>query len=392
MSWAKIKFYCGLPFQATQSDYEKVSESLVTRWMSLSSPPETIFQIGQIKAPGISDLDYIVVYDSSKGPIPVSEYQPGAYDTETRKFYTHSVYFSSTDSWNELPACLPIFDLKLLAGKKMGVVEQVELEKPGLALVNLVNYLSIKMPSDLLQFAWSDEIHVRTTLCILNSFKYILVMYESAFGEKVPTGWREISEEIQSLRTGWKSIPSDYATMSRVIERTIEVIGELTKETAARIASKIHGALPATTVSAKDLVHFEPNWSLKQAITVARSGFNTSGIPTWTVPMEFLAVLGQNSKDSAEFRSYVRGLLGADIPCGLIECRWTIGLKRYATSVVRYENCVSRMGVPPSKYVSLGYKRHRSLFVRGIKKFQKEGIVGLIASVKRKIVAKLIRD
>ena len=77
-----------IPTKVPVSRYSDGIEHLVKRWTRLPASPIAIYQIGQVKAPGISDLDFVLVFRDSQS-IDWSQFQPASFPDWVQELFSH---------------------------------------------------------------------------------------------------------------------------------------------------------------------------------------------------------------------------------------------------------------------------------------------------------------
>ena len=144
-----------IPKQIPLERYEAALALLVNHWSGLPCPPLAIYQLGQVAAPGISDLDFIIVFPRGQ-KLNWSDFQPKAFPDWVNELLLHSPYVCDDEAWTQLPAWYPIFNLRHLWGKHLAVPALSKELQTGCAFGMLIDFLMFKLPRYILVLSWSS--------------------------------------------------------------------------------------------------------------------------------------------------------------------------------------------------------------------------------------------
>jgi hypothetical protein len=347
---------CEPPLALDRAFYRKVTEQLVAKWTELPVRPTAIYQIGQVGAPGISDLDFIVVYpDDSIVDWPM--FEPRAFPETIRQVFTHPPYLCAESAWNSMPGWFPVFDVEHLWGRRLPSPELSPVAESGVALGSLVDYLLVKIPRDLFWLSAQPKLRVRTILCMLHSLKYSFALAKRA-GIPTPTSSREFVERVDDARRdwlGWKGSPRDL--LLSLLGEAIQLSAELTGLVHTTLSPRIRQAplnRAATPPTSGLFPYFDPAWTRTGSVRSAIDSWVRTGAPKWQAPTTLQFVLSSYAAGSQDFGEYLEShgcVTGLDWD----STGWDAGLEYHAEAMVTYALGAHRLGVPAQKYVALGF-------------------------------------
>lgn len=347
-----------LPFDCTAHDYAVAAEWLAEHWARGSTAPVSVLQIGEVKAPGVSDLDFILVFEDGPGVLPFASLDPDHYSSEIRMYYTHSAYVCTVSTYAHLRVCLPVFQVRPLRGAVPSIIKIDESEKPGIAAANLVNYLSIKMPADILRISSRPLLRVRTLLCMLNSIKYVAHMAgEAGIPLRCAAQGDILGQEVQELRTSWKNITITKSGLQELTRRCVDFLGIVTAEVAEYIEKRCgYGDVSSTRSIRNAHCKLVPGWEFPDAVARARKEVHAGREFLWEVPAAFQETFSHLAWSNRAFAQFLRhhGYRQSGV-CAVPE--WRAGLDRFAASAVAYQTVLAKRGYHATKYVGFGYEK-----------------------------------
>ncbi len=159
-----------LPMHLTIDDYEETRNyflSLCENKRNIVS----VYEFGNVKCPGLSDLDFLVVLGKGYEGVPEElkiKNMPGKY----AGILSHDPVFIGEDTIEILGAVYPIFNYKKIYGKDLPIKLSTDFSlKNQLSLFTFINLL--KYPQDIFYLVKEPEIRWKTILAYLNSFNHI---------------------------------------------------------------------------------------------------------------------------------------------------------------------------------------------------------------------------
>lgn len=282
----------------------------------------SIYTVGEVSAPGFSDLDFIVVVKDAPLHIADFEQRTRAVIARHSDIIIHYPHVLPESLFSSLPYLFPFFSLNCVSGKKIPVGRVQPADAKLLTLIILHDYIDIHWPQEFLRLFlhrqrvqrggfWSHAVNeavrafnvrlggnldlpVRVTLCRLNSLKYPLRMLSLLAGKKYPAQESYV-HAIQSLRLRWFALPEKirYETLLRLLKKSIPFSLWLIAETSALLQKYV----AMSTFSAPDTFYlnkdhatayvnrWQPAFSVSASITLYQK---TSEIVSF-LPKSFLA-------------------------------------------------------------------------------------------------------
>ncbi len=345
-----------VPIQVPISHYHKAIDLLIDHWKSLREPPMAIYQCGQIAAPGISDIDFIVVYEDGVN-FDVAQFEPYRFPTWVQQLFRHSPYFCCISTWKELPAWFPIFNLQHLWGAVLPEPVLADIYKPGVALGMLVDYFIVKIPRDILWIAIERPVRLRTLLCMLHSIKYIVYLASMA-DTPVSQKANEVIDNVNSLRLDWFNLDATerMGQMAALGQEVCCLAGEqialLDKNLLKTIGFYKQSNL--TLGDSSSLFFFRTPWSFSEEIGMAIAKISRTGELAWVSPYSFTQVLALYVDECPRLGRYLFS------KCDRVDLfwnggYWNDGLRYHARAMTTYRECMAKKKVPSQQYIALGY-------------------------------------
>ncbi len=351
--------FTDIPRAIPKEKYDAAIEMLVTYWSRLPQRPMAIYQIGKVSAPGISDLDFVLVFANDK-TIDWNQFQPQSFPDWIQELMTHPPYCCTRELWADLSAWHPTFDLRYLWGDRLSAPKISEEFVSGCALGMLVDYLTVKVPRDFIWTAWERPLNVRLLLAMLHSFKYTLKLAEQA-GFTVPeSAWQTISQ-VDSLRGSWSEM-----NYSAQLEKLAQLCAEICDEAGRLITQvdiqlsqsigKLGKHVPRVTCpcSNPSLLHFVTPWTFMDAMEFTFENYSRTGRIVWTSPFSFSQIFAVYADECPQLTRYLHAQ-GCKTKLQWDGNIWNDGLRYHARAMMTYAKSAYRLGVPPQKYIALGY-------------------------------------
>jgi len=243
------------PRKFTLKDYEH-EIGRVVNVLSQCDDVISIYQIGEVSCPGISDLDFIVVVrDKMKNSVDYKKRISGL--RKNSFMLMHPPYTVSRSLAPKIIYAIPIFNLIKLYG------ENIQFQKPAdtrlLDLTILVDLISFYWPREFLDLLTKKKhysknlylrvlmtdflpckskyvIDTRNVLVRLNGMKYTLSLYNRLTGKNIPRLETPVKKAI-SLRNKWFTLSEDrYDQLLLIIHEMINGIADLITGVSALIS------------------------------------------------------------------------------------------------------------------------------------------------------------
>jgi len=348
-----------MPKQIPLERYQAALELLVNHWNGLPRAPLAIYQLGQVGVPGISDLDFVIIFNRGQR-INWSDFQPKAFPHWVQELLLHAPFVCDDEAWTQLPAWYPVFDLRHLWGKRLAVPVLSKELQIGCALGMLVDYLMVKLPRDILYLAWKRPFRVKTLLCVLHSVKYTMRLAEQA-GISVPSAATQVIGEVDQLRGSWFDLLDDER-MSIVVSlctKVCQLIGDLVDRVDHALCrqekfSATAGELIDRNGKNKYRYCFDSIWTMERSIQYAKDQFSARQPFIWPLPESFAQVLAIYGDECRGLRKHLHSL-GCFADVLWDAGGWNSGLRLHARAMVAYADSAYLLGVPSNQYISLGY-------------------------------------
>jgi len=234
------------PRQFTVKDYDHEIDRVVNV-LSKCDEVISIYQIGEVSCPGISDLDFIVVVrDKMKNS---RDYKKRISGLKKNNFLLmHPPYTINRSLAPKITYAIPIFNLVKLYGENIQFQKSANSRLLDLSiLVDLISfywprefldlltkkkhysrnlYLRVLM-TDILPFKSKYVIDTRNVLVRLNGMQYTLALYNRLTGKNIPKLEIPVKKAI-SLRNNWFKLDEDrYDQLLLIIHEMINGIADL---------------------------------------------------------------------------------------------------------------------------------------------------------------------
>jgi len=341
------------PLEASVDLYSRAIHFLVNHWSHLTNKPASIYQIGQIGAPGISDLDFILVFEDAS-PVDLKHFLPERFPAWIQDLFTHSPFFTTLKSWPNLHGWHPTFNITHLWGRELPLPTILPEHEKGLALGMLIDYLTIKIPADLLTYGLQRPLRLRTLLCLLNSVKYIFYLSEKS-GIPACSDAGKFSDDIQNLRSHWHD--HDNAENLEILLRLWDQTIHLSLEQIDLVDNFLIKEFPDLSTtnqgSPDSMFWFYSPEEDESRLELAIQNQKSHGIIPWPSPPSFLCVFSHYAEvEPILFRYFSKQ--GLKLSKSFPETAWSAGLRFHAHAMVINRLECKKMNLPSLKYVSLG--------------------------------------
>jgi len=190
-------------FRVLADDYDKAIENYL-RLIPLNRV-RSIYQIGSVGIPGLSDIDLIVVLEDDRREL-WRNYSINRLSRHDQYIFSHDCIITDVETFEVLPLWFPFTNLVHIWGKKT----KLQAPTPSTLKINLlilVGLLLTKVPSDFLLYSlFRGQFHERVMVAMLNSLKYSLDIWKSA-GQSIPSESSQFVRKYEKFRAQWFDTP-----------------------------------------------------------------------------------------------------------------------------------------------------------------------------------------
>ncbi len=215
-----------------RAKYDDVLKTYLDYIGSLSQVA-SVYQLGNISVPGISDIDLIVVLrDKFNIPVNFRNLQREITGATGMYLFSHAPYVVNRDAYADLPMLFFADNLQHAWGEKLTLncypSDQAEFYKYVIALEAAISqsFAFIKATQNKTVF------NLRSLLCNLNAVKHNFTTLAPWREASQRVGWQEYRREIDGLRNAWFQ-ENEQIRIQRVIDlsgKATVILGEVLSE------------------------------------------------------------------------------------------------------------------------------------------------------------------
>lgn len=189
--------------QIPLDDYDKAIENYL-RLIPLNRV-RSIYQIGSVSIPGLSDIDLILVLKDDRREL-WRHYSINRLSRHDQYIFSHDCIITNMETFRALPLWLPVFNLVHIWGEKTDIQPPIS-SGFETKLLMLIELLLTKVPSDFLLYSLlRGRFHERVMVAMLNSLKYAIDIWGLS-GEDVPSECGRFVREYDEFRSQWFNMP-----------------------------------------------------------------------------------------------------------------------------------------------------------------------------------------
>ena len=195
---------CDFPRALLREDYAHTMD----RYLALvrrAGDVKSVYQIGSVSSPGLSDIDLIVVL--GKGARDhAGRYTRRLLCEKDRYIVCHDAWFMDETTFQMIPHLIFYQGLQKVFGKDIETGTLTH-EDQTLPLILLVNCLIAKIPRELLWYSCvRGEFRIRTVENIVHSMTHTIELWRVAVGGEEEVAFRQFVEDYRNFRSAWESI------------------------------------------------------------------------------------------------------------------------------------------------------------------------------------------
>ena len=179
----KIKYY---PYESYQSAISKYLDNIPLDGIL------SVYQVGSIRNPGISDIDLLIVFKDLKRDL-FGKYSVSRLSEENHYLFSHNPLLMDVATFRNLNLWFPFFHLNNLYGEDFDL--DFSKKGPEISIILLAKYLVTKLPLDLFICGFmNNEFRERTMLSQMNSLRHSISLAKEIF-TTIPEEWQIFSDE-----------------------------------------------------------------------------------------------------------------------------------------------------------------------------------------------------
>lgn len=196
-----------------------------------------VYQIGGMSCPGISDID-LIIFVRPDAKINTKRYQIKTLQSQLQYLYYHDPFIVPENLAKHIHQLIPVFSLKRLYGKKLSFGKDSEANR----LVTLIDLINLLYPKEFLMPYLKKKIDVRSMLCRLSAFRYIICLAQNVMHCKTNKNdeWAKFTEKIALLRSRWFKLnkPAAHKELISLLQAAIRISFQIIEETSDLINAK----------------------------------------------------------------------------------------------------------------------------------------------------------
>ena len=192
------------------------------------SKVKSIYQVGSIGIPGLSDIDLLVVMKDCRRDF-WPRFSIRQLSDKDRYIFSHDCWFMDSIAFEALPLWFPYFDLVHVYGDKININEEKK-NAQELNVILLINWLLTKVPSDFLIYSvLREQFHERVMLAMVNSLQHSVALWELS-GQHVSGSAKQFVTEYNHFRRQWFDMPGKerreqlYVYVFDAVELSLDLI------------------------------------------------------------------------------------------------------------------------------------------------------------------------
>lgn len=190
--------FINMPVYYNEKQYQQSIQKVI-HYLSKFKEIVAIYQIGGTSAPGISDIDLIVVFNDDVASFQHSYLN--ILDAQDRYLFMHSIYGMPYNVFRKRELLIPMYDFKVLMGKEIAIDHFLtDDEKTALCKIYSMEYLVINL-FNLAAQLYIKQLKVRNLLCSLHALNYdFKILCNGDINEEQ----KRFSARLCGLRESWQ--------------------------------------------------------------------------------------------------------------------------------------------------------------------------------------------
>ena len=211
-------FFTSLPKKVGLKYYANIRDD-ISNYFACFKDVISVYEYGSVNAPGVSDLDLIIVLKdrttTSEKSLSLKNISKDAHQLviDGTVMMMNEAIFSKIQRFDYLT-------LKKLYGKDIVTVLISETEKKYISLVSLIDWLPERILR-LTKVIKTQTINVNNTLCLLNSYSYSIKNTYNLLGESKTS--LDLIRDILLLRSSWYEVTDPENLLIACVKKAIDV-------------------------------------------------------------------------------------------------------------------------------------------------------------------------
>jgi hypothetical protein len=262
---------------------------------------KAVYQIGDIKAPGISDIDLIVVVSRDLDKVERKYLSINLLSKKERYLFLHDPIVIKEREMNDLHYLLPVFKLRWRKGKKINISVPIKEIKSELCLIHLLDIIILYYPRECISLlVGRKEIGQREALCRLNLLTYNMQLVSRMTNkEKKGNKFGHFVKRIQNLRRNWfnLNVSEREEKLKRVIKVANVLVYDLIETLQAHLKKEGIVAIKHIKMEEYSLftnnhtIIFKRDWDKEKAWKEAINIYKETGMICSILPIEYACVM-----------------------------------------------------------------------------------------------------
>ncbi len=186
------------PRYYSREEYNNASREYLKILNPKKNNIKSVYQVGSIGVPGISDIDYFIVYKNDKNDF-FGKYHILNLSKDSKYMFYHNCWFVNEKVIENLGYWFPFFNLDKVYGDIINIKKIKEIE---IDLILATQYLISKIPYDLIDYSIKrKKFYQRTMLVSIHSLRHTVKLIDRiGYAKK---NWLSFCEEFDRFRKNW---------------------------------------------------------------------------------------------------------------------------------------------------------------------------------------------
>jgi hypothetical protein len=343
--------------KVTLGDYDNALMSYIEK---IKNNPSVlgVYQIGKVHAPGISDIDLVIVVEEGAFNDNISALSWENLTREQKYFFIHDPLIVTENIMKHLYEVIPVYSCKALFERVSLNMKRKQKRSKREILLNLLEIIVLYYPRNMVSLSLKKERNAREALCLLYLLGYNLAVSEKIVGVRKKE-YDFFIEKISSLRKNWfilgkerfqlldEAIDLGYKRSHDLVEDILKYIREKKIITLEKRKGEMCNTL--CYFSKNISLIFKYNWDKEDALVEVYKIHKKTGIFSSVLPMEFYYIiffLKREIKNEKEINSLCPVFLSSQL-----ESEFSKKIKLLKEQFALYR-----------KYAPLGYALNITLF------------------------------